>query len=217
MKIAKILFAFVLLIALSLTGCGEAEPDTDRMPNDTSDSQNVYSSLITLLESELKQLRAEQGEYRDRIEQLEKELEEAKQTSNNSSDTTTQAPDTEEEPSPFTYKITDGKAEITAYSGNYSVLVIPDKLDGYEVVSIEDSVFAGNTKLTSVSLPQGLVRVGWFAFSGCTSLQSITLPQSVENIGYDAFAYCTKLTVYCKSGSYAEKYAQSYGIRCIAN
>lgn len=215
MKIARALLFLVLSVTLLFTGCASGSPNTDKVPNHSEDTQNVYSSLITLLESELRQLRAEQGKYEDRIAQLERELADAKDTE--SSLTTTQKPDDAEEPSPFTYKIIEGKAEITAYSGNYSVLVIPEKLDGYDVVSIADSVFEGNSKLTSVSLPQGLIQVGWFAFSGCTSLQSVTIPSSVENIGYDAFAYCTKLTVYCQSGSYAEKFAQSYGIRYVAN
>ena len=97
------------------------------------------------------------------------------------------------------------------------MLVVPEELDGYTVTEIADSVFAGDTKLSSVSLPSTLEKIGWFAFSGCTSLKSITVPMSVKEIGYDTFAYCTKLTVYCSKGSYAEKYAESYGISCVAN
>ena len=56
-----------------------------------------------------------------------------------------------------------------------------------------------------------------FVFSGCTSLKNVTLPKSLEEIGYDAFAYCSRLTLYCASGSYAERFANSYGIGCVSN
>lgn len=214
MKIRKIvLLSFcVLLICAILCACSPMVSDT---PNDSEKiPDNVYSSLIGLLESEIEQLRKEQKEaekeYKEKLEELESLLE-------SKTENTTPSDTAPEETSPFTYTVTDGKAEITGYNGNYSVLVIPTELDGYPVISIKDSAFSGNTKLTSVSLPLKLEKIGWFAFSGCTSLKSITVPPSVAEIGYDAFAYCTKLTFYCNADSYAERYAESYGISCVSN
>jgi hypothetical protein len=34
-------------------------------------------------------------------------------------------------------------------------------------------------------------------------------------VGYDAFSSCPKLTIYCPAGSYAEKYAVSYGYSVV--
>ena len=218
MKIQKILLlsVAVLLAWLILSSCtSSVNSDLNQEPNDSASlPENVYSSLIGLLESEIEQLRKEQKEaeleYEKKLQTLESLLE-SQNTSTPPSDTTA------EERSPFLYTVKDGKAEITGYIGNYSVLVIPVELDGYPVTSIQDSAFSGDVKLTSVSLPQKLEKIGWFAFSGCTSLKSITVPSSVCEIGYDAFAYCTKLTLYCSADSYAEKYAESYGISCVIN
>ena len=213
-KIFTSIFLSVCLSFVSLASCAPVNNDT-KEPTDTTDvPENVYSSLISLLESEIKQLRDEQrkseAEYEEKLKALESLLA-AKEEGTKPEDTEDLAP------SPFTYTVSDGKATITAYSGNYSVLVIPSELDSYPVVSISDSVFSGNTKLVSVSLPSSLEKLGWFAFSGCTSLKSITIPSSVNEIGYDAFAHCTKLTFYCAASSYAEKYAESYGISCVSN
>ena len=209
--IAIFITAFIVLFCLPSCSSGGGTNDDTAVPND------VYSSLISLLEGEVAQLRAEnernEAEYSKKLAQLESLLAQAGKTDAPSSDTTTDT----SEPSPFTYTVENGGAVITGYSGNYSVLVIPEKLGDYSVTAIADSVFSGNTKLTSVSIPSGVISLGWFAFSGCTSLKSVTIPDTVSHIGYDAFAYCKGITVYCASGSYAERYASSYGIGCIAS
>lgn len=48
--------------------------------------------------------------------------------------------------------------------------------------------------LTSVSIPQGVTAIGYWAFSGCTWLSSIIIPEGITNIGNWAFADCTNLT-----------------------
>jgi len=209
-----IAFAFLLFF----TGCGSRAVETPKESDGADESaNNVYSTLIDLLRREIETLKKEQSEtkaeYEAKIAELEKQLLAVGGTTGEKEDDS----DTPTEDSPFTYEVKDGAAEITGYSGNYSVLVIPDTIDGYTVTSIADNVFSGNPSLTSVSLPQNLKKLGWFAFYGCTSLKSVTLPASVSEIGYDAFAHCTKLTIYCEKGSYAEKFAESYGISCVAN
>ncbi len=223
MKFKKIiaLLTSSLLLMSSLVSCSPAGPSDDGPVDGTGLPTDVYASLISLLEGEISQLRADrerdEAEYSEKLAELESLLAEAGKTDAPTSDTPSSGTVSTDEPSPFTYKNEDGGAVITAYSGNYSVLVIPEKLGDGQVTAIADSVFSGNTKLTSVSLPQGIKKLGWFAFSGCTSLKSIHIPDSVTEIGYDAFAYCTGLTIYCSSGSYAESFAKSYGIGCVTN
>jgi len=42
-------------------------------------------------------------------------------------------------------------------------------------------------KITSVSLPNGLKNIGYYAFSACNNLTAITFPSSLKEIGYEAF------------------------------
>ncbi len=44
--------------------------------------------------------------------------------------------------------------------------------------------------LTSITIPNGVTRIGYMAFSNCFYLPSITIPDSVTSIGDYAFAYC---------------------------
>ena len=48
--------------------------------------------------------------------------------------------------------------------------------------------------MTSVSIPEGVTRIGEIAFIGCDGLKSITIPSSVKNIGEHAFERCVELT-----------------------
>ena len=53
--------------------------------------------------------------------------------------------------------------------------------------------FSYCSKLTAITLPEGLVFVGRNAFSNCRALTQITIPDSVTTIGYNAFGDCYEL------------------------
>ena len=83
--------------------------------------------------------------------------------------------------------------------------------------AIPGEVFAGNTTITSVSLPSNVTTIEGqafmgctalanvdlgnvqeiisYAFSGCTALQEIVIPSSVESIGGHAFYGCSSLAL----------------------
>ena len=76
-----------------------------------------------------------------------------------------------------------------------------DSCTGLTSVTIPDSVtsigffaFQGCSGLTSVTIGDGVTSFGDWAFSGCTGLTSITIPDSVTSIGDSAFYGCTGLT-----------------------
>lgn len=50
-----------------------------------------------------------------------------------------------------------------------------------------------NKKLTSITIPDGVTKIGYSAFCFCTELTSIAIPDSVTSIGYSAFCRCTKM------------------------
>ena len=61
------------------------------------------------------------------------------------------------------------------------------------VTAIGDYAFAG-TDLWSISLPNGLKKIGESAFEGCGNLTSITIPEGVTSIESRAFSGCSSLT-----------------------
>lgn len=61
------------------------------------------------------------------------------------------------------------------------------------VVEIGDYAFYDCKKLTNITIPEHVERIGNFAFTLC-ELESITIPDSVTNIGEYAFANCDNLT-----------------------
>lgn len=113
-----------------------------------------------------------------------------------------------------------GQATITAFNpkGTVANLEVPCTIDGHEVVGIANAVFAGDTALSTVTLPSSITSMGGSVFAdctnlvsvdlgameeleriqtasfdGCTSLTSITIPAKVKNIGPMAFQGCNSL------------------------
>lgn len=120
--------------------------------------------------------------------------------------------------------ISDLTCEIAPYYGhesNYSGdFVIPNEVTyngrKLKVIRIGDYAFA-NSPVTSVTIPSGVISIGYksfyecknmvyiyipstvtaignTSFVNCSSLVSISLPASVSSIGRQAFANCTSLT-----------------------
>ena len=65
---------------------------------------------------------------------------------------------------------------------------------------IEAEAFLGDSSVTQVQLPDGLLRIGSKAFSG-TSLTEVSLPDSLEEIADDAFDGLTQLIVTANKGT----------------
>ena len=80
------------------------------------------------------------------------------------------------------------QAEITAYYGSASNVSIPETLGGYTVKYIGDSVFEGNTRLTSVTIPKKIIGIGDCAFKNCVNLKTINY--NAESV-YDCSSYST--------------------------
>lgn len=61
------------------------------------------------------------------------------------------------------------------------------------VRDINEWAFRDQSRVFSVSLPEGLTQVQMYLFDGCTSLQSVSLPKSLKSIQYAAFKGCSSL------------------------
>lgn len=86
----------------------------------------------------------------------------------------------------------DGTAELTAYKGTETKLVIPDKIYDLTIVSVGESAFADKTSLVSVTFGESVTKIGTAAFFGCKALKSVNLGNMTE-IGSEAFFGCASL------------------------
>ena len=80
---------------------------------------------------------------------------------------------------------------------------------------IEEYAFSDCTKLSGVTLPDGLNKIEGNSFSDCPALKKIVIPSSVKELGDYVFGYEAdrELTIVGKSNSAAEIYANKNGIR----
>ena len=62
-----------------------------------------------------------------------------------------------------------------------------------KITAFSNYAFIQNTKMTSITIPNGVTTIGTNAFFGCDSLTSITIPDSVTKIEDGAFEDCLAL------------------------
>ena len=92
----------------------------------------------------------------------------------------------------YEYEIRDGKAVLTRYatSSNATRVVVPDKVDGYEVMGLEGT-FRQNHRVNEVIISNGIEFLGGSTFSYCRKLKNVTLPDTLYQIGSYEFEYTT--------------------------
>lgn len=91
----------------------------------------------------------------------------------------------------FAVDIVHGGYMVTGYSGASTEIEIPATFAFRKVSSIGDGAFSGNTTLTKVTLPEGLIYIGEQAFYGCTGITDMNIPLSVTTFGAEAFSNCS--------------------------
>jgi hypothetical protein len=81
---------------------------------------------------------------------------------------------------------------------------------GNNVKRLPNSGFYGTT-ISSVSLPEGLERIGATAFYDCANLNNVTLPSTLDTLGYRSFTNCASLTSITipESVTYWEQYLRN--------
>ncbi len=79
---------------------------------------------------------------------------------------------------------------------------IPGKLNGRTVTRLAEYSFSPHYyesydlhhNIRSVTIPQSVTFIGWYAFSGCENLTTLTLGENIKAIAFCAFQNCSKLT-----------------------
>ncbi len=57
----------------------------------------------------------------------------------------------------------------------------------YDVTSVADKAFQGNSNIKGVTIQEGITSIGSDAFDGCSALPSLTLPSTITSLGKNAF------------------------------
>ncbi len=71
--------------------------------------------------------------------------------------------------------------------------------------------------LETAIMQEGVKTIDYNAFFNCPALKKVVIPASVDTIDSDAFAESKNVTIYGKSGSYAETFAKEHNIPFVAD
>ncbi|MBP5349500.1 MAG: leucine-rich repeat protein [Clostridia bacterium] len=109
------------------------------------------------------------------------------------------------------WKETYSGVAITGWSGDDETLVIPETIDGKNVVSIKAGAIT-NKSFTTLVLPRTLRVIEDGAFVGCSSLKTLYMGDGILSISNDAFDEATyaNWSEFRLSATTAPRYAASY-------
>lgn len=83
------------------------------------------------------------------------------------------------------------------YIGNWLIAskdtVVPEIKDGTKYIA--DGAFRYNKTLQSVTIPEGVLKIGNYAFWDCRDLTVLKIPSTVKSIGTNAFVFCNIKTL----------------------
>lgn len=241
LAVAMICAAILLACSQWVTGGnssdGENKGNASSVQSDAYEAKlQYYQAQVKALTNQLTEMEQKmyltQSQYEEQLHDLEQRIEEAKPSGDGNS--TEQQPDASSDPSDthggssdkndppipsdekelseYTYRLENGEAILTSYRGWKRDVVVPAAVDGYRVVGLDDSVFAGS-KVTGVTIPETVKSLGWFVFYECENLEKVVLPAGIDYIGYASFDGCPPtLCLHVDQGSYAEQYAISFGL-----
>ncbi len=95
----------------------------------------------------------------------------------------------------ITYSPNDNGATIKSVSKTIEGdIIIPDTINGYPVIAIEENAFSDCIGLTGITIPSSVTSIGDFAFSGCTSLKSVEIAGENVEFGTDVFEGCESIS-----------------------
>lgn len=100
---------------------------------------------------------------------------------------------------------------ITGWSGDGETLVIPERINGKDVVSIKAGAIT-NKSFTTLVLPRTLREVEDGAFAGCSSLKTLYMGDGILSVTNNAFDAATRSnwSEFRLSATTAPRYASSY-------
>jgi len=86
----------------------------------------------------------------------------------------------------FSYEISEGRVTIVSYTGEESIIVVPEEIDGATVSAIAKGAFSGGG-VRAVYLPDTVEHIAQGAFDNCEGLTTLRIP-FVGDGGENAYA-----------------------------
>lgn len=94
----------------------------------------------------------------------------------------------------YDYRISLDKVTITKVKKiTDENVIIPEQIEGYPVVALQDSLFQSCSDLKTIVLPSTITEIGNLVFANCSKLETVTGTEMLTRIGEKAFYGCTKL------------------------
>ena len=217
-KTTIIILSLSIVISMILCACsemfGDATSGSIEQPSSTDQNQDATAKIRELeaqIVAILQDQQLSQTQSKKEIEELRAAIEKLKndKSADAATDVSTDKPAEEET---FKYAVIDGRACITQIISTEKNIVIPYTIDGYKVYSIGSEALSSST-VESIVISSGIEKIDWFAFKNCPSLSSVSIPDTVISIGYGAFDNASSsFVIRCSRDSFAHRYAKSYGI-----
>lgn len=105
-----------------------------------------------------------------------------------------------------TKKCSDGTYTLMLYRGTDLDLTVPGRIGEQMITAVSPSACSPNRhgikretaenrrSIRTVTIQEGITKIGNHAFADCENLMQVTMPESMIEIGYEAFRNCGKLT-----------------------
>lgn len=85
------------------------------------------------------------------------------------------------------------KKTLNSEESDYVYIDVPEEVDGYPVVAIDEEAFINDKSIGGVFIPDSIESIGNRAFSGCTNIEDIFIGNNVTSLGDQVFNNCTAL------------------------
>ena len=100
----------------------------------------------------------------------------------------------------WSYVVDGGKAKVTNWNMNPAVpstttgaVSVPDTLGGFPVTAIGSYAFYNISGITSLTVPEGVETIEFYACRYCKGLESVSLPSTLTTMGDAVFFGCESL------------------------
>jgi hypothetical protein len=90
--------------------------------------------------------------------------------------------------------------EVVITGGYGDDIVIPEFIDGREVVKIANKAFYSNINLKSITISEGVEEIGSLAFSNCPNLEYVKVPSTINRVRNTPFKGSNKIKCFVYDG-----------------